>query len=340
MRYKRMLAGVFSLAISVIPLELHALTIKMGTLAPEGTNWIELAKKFSKHIEEFSNGQVRFVWYTGGVMGDEPDMIRKIKLGQLNGGGFTGMGLGIIVPEVRTLELPLLFDSYEEVDYVLQKTLPDFKERFRNHGLEFLGWAENGFVYAFSNVPIVTIEDLKKIKMWVWAGDSFAQEVFSSLGAISPIPMQVTGVLMGLQTGMINAFYNTLLGTVALQWYTQVKYLMDRPLTYSASALIISSRTWKKIPANIQAEIQEKGRELIDEMKKIARADNAKAKKAMLEAGITPVKPSDALINFFKKNVKKAYKNLEGKFYDKGFLEKIQFYINEYRSTHKATNKK
>lgn len=307
------------------------IVIKMGTLAPEGTSWIELAKEFSKHIENFSHGNVKFMWYAGGIMGDEPDMIRKIKFSQLHGGGFTGMGLGKVVPEVRGFELPLLFNTLEEVDYVLEKMFDFYKEMFRKKGFELLGWAENGFVYVFSKVELKNKSDLKNVKMWVWAGDDFAQKVFSSFGEISPIPMDITSVLMGLQTGMVNSFYNTPIAALALQWYKETKYFIDIPISYSASALVISSTVWEKIPDDVKKEIEKKGKELIDKMKKIAREDNKKATEEMFRSGIQKIKPSEELINYFKQSVPVAYKELEGKFYTPDLLSKIKFYLEEYR---------
>lgn len=314
----------------------NALTIKMGTLAPEGTVWLDLARKFSKQIEEISNGEVKFVWYAGGVMGDEPDMVRKIKFGQLQGGGFTGMGLGKVVPEVRAIELPLLFKNFSEVDYVLDKMLPYYKQLFKKKGLDFLGWAENGFVYVFSKEPLKSKKDLKKVKMWVWSGDNFAQTVFSSLKSISPIPMDITSVLMGLQTGMVNSFYNTPIAALALQWYREINYFIDIPITYSSSALVISSRMWAKIPPDIKKEIEKRGKILIEQMKKTAREDNNRAINAMLQAGIKKIEPSTELITFFNESMKEAFKNLEGKFYKKELLGKIQKFLEEYRKNNKA----
>jgi len=139
--------------------------IKFATLAPEGSTWMNIMHELDDELYERSGGEVGFRIYAGGVSGDESDVLRKIRIGQLHAAGFTGVGMGEILPEVRVLDLPFLFFNYGEVDYVLERTRETFSRRFAEEGFELMGWAEVGFVYFYSKEPIKTQEDLKSRKL-------------------------------------------------------------------------------------------------------------------------------------------------------------------------------
>ena len=141
-----------------------------------------------------SNGEVSFRIYSGGAFGDEKDVLRKMRFGQVNSAGITGMGLGEILPEIRILELPYLFNNYNEIDYIKEKYFDRFAERFEEKGFVLLGWAEVGFVYIFTRDRVNNFDDMLKLKrMWVWEGDPLAEATFKEIG-VNPIQLPLTDV--------------------------------------------------------------------------------------------------------------------------------------------------
>ncbi|NOX37659.1 MAG: ABC transporter substrate-binding protein [Calditrichaeota bacterium] len=305
--------------------------IKFATLAPEGSTWLNVMKAFDAEIRELTNGEVRFKIYAGGIQGDEKDVLRKIRLGQLHSAGFTGVGLGEILPEVRILDAPLLFRNYEEIDYITNLLYDEFFEKFRKVGYALIGWTEVGFVYVYSKKPITTLQDLKNTKMWMWEGDPVAEATFRALG-VSAIPLSVTDVLTSLQTNLIEAVYTSPLACVSLQWYTKVKYMMDVPLADATGAILISNRMFNKLPEKYQRLLIEKGREHMAELIKQSRVDNEKAIEIMLKNGIQLVHVPEENLGAFYEAGARARRNLVGKLYSQEFLTRIETALEEFRA--------
>ena len=152
---------------------------KVATLAPEGSVWVNQFQEFAKEVADKSGGEIQFKLYTGGIMGDDQAMYRKIRVGQLNGGGFTMTGIADVIPDFRVLAIPFLFRSYDEVDAVCKALVPYFKNKFRDQGLEFIAMTEVGFIYTMSTQPVASMADLKKGKSWAPSGDPITGTFFS-----------------------------------------------------------------------------------------------------------------------------------------------------------------
>ncbi len=311
----------------VVPLAAGAqkkIIIKLGTVAPEGSTYMDVAHQLEKAVEARSGGRVDVRWYAGGVLGDEPDMIRLMKLGQLHGAGLTGMGLGQIDIAIRAVELPFLMKNYSEVDKVLNGLFPVFKSRILERGFVIIGIAENGFVYFFGKRPIRTVDDIRGYKMWVWAADSFAIEAFKSIPGVLSIPLPLTDVLTALATGIIEGFYNTPLAAVALQWTTRVKYMLDIPVVYGSAWFIMEKRFFDSLPADIQRIIVEVGNHYFNIIRKSAREDNKKALKAIAESGIEIIKPSPEEEKRFGQIGLEARKKVIKKFIPPEIMQRIE----------------
>ncbi|MEW6291041.1 MAG: TRAP transporter substrate-binding protein DctP, partial [Thermodesulfobacteriota bacterium] len=193
---------------------------KVATLAPEGSVWTKRFREFSREVEDKSNGEVGFKIYAGGVMGDDLAMYRKMRVGQLNGGGFTMTGIGSVVPDFRVLGIPFLLHSYAELDWVKQGLLEHFNKTFAENGLELIALTEVGFIYTMSTVPIATVEELKKSTCWAPDNDPLSAGFLETLGA-APIPLSIPDVLTSLQTGLIGTVFNSFYGSIVLQWYSK-----------------------------------------------------------------------------------------------------------------------
>jgi len=308
-----------------------AIKIKFATVAPEGSTWMMVMDEFNKAVQEATNGKVKFQIYAGMVQGDEKDVLRKIRINQLHGGGFTGVGLGIVLPEVRILDAPFLFRSYDEIDFIKNKFFSRFAENFEKKGYILLGWAEVGWVCVYTNTPVRNVGDFKGVKMWMWEGDPLAEATFNALG-ISPIPLPITDVLTSLQTGMIDGVYSSPLGCIALQWHTKVDYFIDVPLTNSNGAALISKRMFNKLTPEQQKILKEQGRKYFDKLTKLSREDNQKSTEAILKSGVEKIQiTNQAVLNNFREIGREARENLVGELYDQELLNQIESALTEFR---------
>ena len=211
---------------------------KIASIAPDGSIWAKRFQDFAEEVEKESKGNIRFKVYLGGIMGDDLAMYRKMQIGQLQGGGFTMTGIGPVVPDFRVMGIPFLFRSYDEVDWVKKGLLPHFEKAFSVKGLELIAMTEVGFVYSMSTYPLLTLDDLVKTKSWVPKGDPISATFLQTLG-MTPISLSIPDVLTSLQTGMVNTVYNSLYGSIVLQWFTKAIYISDTPFGYAYGALLI-----------------------------------------------------------------------------------------------------
>jgi len=306
--------------------------IRFATVAPDGSTWMKVMREYTKAVEDATNNEIKFKIYPGQVAGDEKDVLRKIRIGQLDSGGFTGVGLGEILPEVRIMDAPFLFRSYDEVDYVANQFFDYFSKKFEEKGFVLLGWAEVGFVYVFTNQPINSLSDMNGVKMWMWEGDPIAEATFKAFN-ISAIPLSITDVLTSLQTNLINGVYISPYACTVVQWHTKVKYMLDLPLADSNGAILISKKKFDKLTASQKETLKKLSREYFGQLTQLSRKDNAESLNLLKETGIifTTITDKNTLNSFYESG-KKARRDLIGKLYDEEFLLKVEGLLNTYRS--------
>ncbi len=319
----------------MLSLAIIGLTIKLGALSPEGSSYMVLANKFKEEFEKLTG--IKVVWYAGGVMGDEPEMVRKIKFGQLNGGGFTGYGLSIIEGSVRIFEIPGVFKTYDEFFYVWEKFKDEIRAKFEEKGFELIVYFPIGFVYIFSQKPITKLDDFKGVKLWVWSGDPLAGEVAQSLrGYAQLINLSIADVLTGLQTGMINSFYNLPYGAVALQWTNHIKYMLDLPISLATGGIVISKKVINEMKPEQKKIFYELMQKYFNEASKSLLGENENALKEIQKKGIKIIKiPEDSEdIKKFRQEVfKKVHEKFKGELYSQElydiFIKEVEKYRNE-----------
>jgi len=322
------------LLLSVIAFGQKTFTIKMATVAPEGSSWIAELHDFEKQIAELTDGQISFRVYANAVQGSEKDVLRKMKLGQIDAATFTGVGLGDIVPEVRILDLPFLFRTSEEVDYVNSNLFSEFQTKFEEKGFYLVGWAEVGFVYLFTKKPVTTISDFKNIKMWLWKGDPLAKTTFEVMN-ISAIPLEITDVHTSLQTGMIDGVYISPYGVLALQWYVRTNYILEYPLTNSVGAVLMTTRKLNSMPDDLSQILVDETRKSMRRIVVSSREDNLESLTVLQEAGLELVSPKNqAAIDEFNAAGVEVREKLSGKLYSQELLDKIIRLLTEYRELH------
>ncbi|OQX95679.1 ABC transporter substrate-binding protein [candidate division KSB1 bacterium 4572_119] len=306
--------------------------IKFASLAPEGSTWMNVMKELDQEIRKQTNGDVGFRLYPGGVAGDEKDVLRKIRMGQLHSAGFTGVGLGEILPEVRIFDSPFLFRNYNEVDFIQNKFFDKFARGFEKEGYILLGWADVGFVYVYSNNPVNKLADMKNVKMWMWEGDLVAESTFKALG-ISPIPLSVIDVMTALQTGMVDGVYTSPLAAIALQWFTKTKYMMEFSLADAAGAVLISKKMFKKLPEDYQKILLETSKSYLEKLMLLSREENQKSIKALKDQGIQIVAspPADQMKQFYEAG-KKARRMMVPRLYPLSLVEEVEQALDKFRA--------
>jgi TRAP-type transport system periplasmic protein len=305
--------------------------IKFSTLAPEGSSWMKSLRRFSGKIKKATEGNVSFKFYPGGVSGDEKDVIRKMRIGQLHGAGFTGVGLGAILPEVRVLDLPFLFQSDQEIEHVYQAMNDHFVERFDKKGYVLLGWVPVGWVHFLSKKPIQTVTDLRESKPWLWEGDPLVEQAYEGMD-VQPIPLSITDVLLSLQTGMVDTVYSSTQGALVLQWFTKVKHMTRLRMGYATGGVLISKRKFKKLPPAYQKVLREISSECLTELATVIQKDNLKAEKVLENNGIKWVpQPDPAAIKMFQQAGATARQNLSGKLFSPELLNKVLQHLDEVR---------
>jgi TRAP-type C4-dicarboxylate transport system substrate-binding protein len=304
--------------------------IKFATLAPEGSTWMKTMHAIDEEVRRRTENRLGFKFYPGGVQGDEKDVLRKIRNGQLHGGGFTGFGLGSVVSEVRVQELPFMFESLDELDYLREQTDSYFFDAFSDKGFEHLGWSDVGFVYVFSKNPVRSPEDLQSARMWIWAGDPLAELFFKAFG-ISPIPLSAPDVLTSLQTGIIDAVYGSTLACIALQWFTRVDYMSDVPVTHGLGAALVSKKALRKIdPADVEILI-EVSRPLLRQLSERTRVQNVEAIDELKKEGVEVLAIQDAVRAEFFRTGRSAWGDGVDKLYSQELLDRVTALLTEYR---------
>lgn len=268
-----------------------ATTIKIATVAPDGTAWMKEMRAGAEAVKKDTADRVEIKFYPGGVMGDEATVLRKVKIGQLQGGAFTGGELSQVDKEAQLYSLPFLFKTPEEVDTVRAKLDDRLKQALQKDGFETLGISGGGFAYLMSVKDIRNKDDLKAAKVWVPQGDRIAEAGFKA-GGVTPIPLPLADVYTSLQTGLIDTAANTPAGAIAFQWHTKIKHMVDLPLTYVVGILVVDKKAFDALSAEDQKAVKDDIGAAFARLEKINRDDNAQAREALQKQGIEIFKPN------------------------------------------------
>jgi TRAP-type transport system periplasmic protein len=328
----RGIAVIAALWLALLPAA-HAakVTLKIATVAPDGSAWMQMFDRMKKEVLEATGGRVEFKAYPGGVLGEEKDVLFKMKVGQVDGAGFMGTGLGKACPDSRALMLPFVFADLDEVDDIFGRITPQLEDCAGKNGYVALGWIEIGFSYLYSTRPVANLADLRAAKPWSAPGDEIFEALFQA-GKISSIPVQLPDVLTALQTGLIDTVYAPPLAAIALQWFTRVKYRNDLSLLYSFGALFLSDRSWQKVPEEHRDKVLEichrRSRELTTEVRK----SNVEALQVLARNGIKDVHPSDADVKEFAEMSNRAHEQMKGSIYSAEIYDLVQRYLREHRA--------
>ena len=306
-------------------------TFKIASLAPEGSVWVESFKQFATEVTEKTGGEIGFRIYPGGIMGDDKAMYRKMRVGQLHGGGFTMTGIADIINDFRVLAIPFMFRSYEEVDHVVDALLPHFHSEFANHDLQLIAMTEVGFVYTFSASPKITIEDLQKGKTWAPSNDPLTTEFLKSLD-ISPIPLTIPDVLSSLQSGLIDTAFNSLYGSIVLQWFTKAPYVTDQPYGYAYGAFIMNQKSLSGVSSEHRQIIEKAADKYFSELIVKTRKSNRESRDVLIEQGVTFIKTTDEVVKKLERQRDITISRLAGSSFSTQSYSILKTALEQFRS--------
>lgn len=312
---------------------LDAKNIKFATLAPKGSTWMNNFEAMGKEMRAKTDGKLRLRIFPNGVQGDELDVVRKMRAGLLHAGAMTATGLGEIQKEVLIFQLPRMFKTYGELDYVRDYLQADLESAFKDAGYILLGMGDIGYYYIFSNQPIRTIADLQasSVKMWARTTDRIALEFYGRAN-IATVPREVSQVLPSLYSGQLNTVVASPYVAVALQWYDQFKYMSDLPVNVGIGATIITRKRFDQLSPLQQKVMRETAQAYQHDLIQSIRKDNDRALEALQKkAGIEVVEFAKSDREAWDALAIETHNALVGEIYSQEFLDKINKLLQEYR---------
>lgn len=322
---------LFLFVLLAFPTLSQALDLKIATLAPDGTAWMQDMRKGAEEIVSRTEGRVNIKFYPGGSMGSDRIVLRKIRAGQLHGGALTGGALGDIDPDLNIYSLPFLFRSIEELDYVRARMDKAFAAGLEKQGFVSFGFSDGGFAYIMSNTPTRRVDDLKTQKVWIPEGDDISRALFEALG-VSPVPLPLTDVLTGLQTGLVTTIAAPGVGAITLQWHSRVKYLTDVPTVYIFAALAVDKKTFMKIAPADQAVVRSVMEKIFTNFTRLNRIDEQNARRALKKQGIEFVSLPPEELGILHRAAQTTIDRLaQKKVFGTEALNAVQGHLNTYR---------
>ncbi len=309
--------------------------LKFATLAPSGSTWMKAFEAWGKELVTKSQGRLVVKFYPGGISGDEPDMLKKIRFGQLQGAALSGHGIGEIFPPARILETPFLFRDHAEIDAVRAAIQPALETGFRNNQYELIAWMEVGNIHFFSTRPLASLDELARRRIWQWQGDRFIDAFFKANGW-SPVALPITEVYTGLSTGLVDTVVSTPLASIALQWAGKTPYMSTQPIATGIGAVVVSDRFYRGLPADLQTLLKNSGVPLSQTLVADTRRDDRQslavlAQRTQPMAGMQNVDLAEQTVR-----TRKTIDALEAQHYLSAELDRqVDAALNRYRSGRK-----
>jgi len=305
--------------------------VKLGTSAPEGSSWHKILMEMGQKWRDAPGGGVNLRIYAGSVLGDEPDMVRKMRVGQIQAAALTAAGLADIEDAVSALQIPMMYDSYAELDYVREKIRPDLEKLLDAKGFVVLNWGDAGWVHFFAKEPFSKPDDLKSRKLFVWAGDSHSVDLWKAAG-FRPVPLAATDILPGLQTGLIDAFDVPPLVALANQWFGLAPYMLDLNWAPLVGATVITKRGWEKIPPAARDAVMAAAREAGERFRKEIRTADGEAIDAMKKRGLTVLPADTGVVGAWRTAAEGVYPQIKGSIVPAEMFDRVRKLRDEYRA--------
>jgi len=308
----------------------HALTIKIGTIVPLRSPWVNELKKLGIEWGKITNGEVDIKIYAGSIAGNETDMVRKIRMGTLGGAVFTNRGIMSIYPDAYVLNIPFFLESEAEFDYVLEKMSPFIEKEIEKKGFKVLIWAKAGWLYFYSKRPVLYPDDLKKHKLSFTTGAADMELAWKKSG-YHVVPNQLKDMMMALQSGMVDSFYLPPLMAASGQYFALAPNMCSLRITPLLGGLVLSDKVWQKIPDKYKAQMVAVAQKMADNLYKKTVELEIEAIEEMKKNGLKINQvPPDALEKW-KAASDKGMDVLIGKVFTKEIFDMLMMHVKEFR---------
>ena len=310
---------------------LGAQTIKLGSLAPEGSPWDKALRRIARDWSAASNGRLRVKVFAGGIAGDEPSMIRKIRINQLQAAAITGVGLGSIIEDFYAVQLPFVVRTPGEMEYVMGELEPTFSRMLEQKGFALVAWFLAGWAHLFTKTPVDLPRQAKQLKLH---GDPASPEIFDTWKELGfrVVPVAPTEVLGALQSDLLEGFLLTPLTAAALQWFGPAKNMMDLPLAPMLSGIVVSKRVWEGIRQPLKDELLA----IVDRQLRTLSEETAsleqEAIQIMLQNGLQIQPVSREAAAEWKRVMEQGLELISGNVVSEPLVEEVQNLLEEYRS--------
>jgi TRAP-type C4-dicarboxylate transport system substrate-binding protein len=300
----------------------EAITLRIASLAPAGSSWMKVLNAWKKTLEEETDGRLKLRFYPGGSQGDERDFVRKMRVGQLDGGVVTMTGMSMLVRPMVILVLPDFLDTYEKLDRVRQKMAKDFEKMFDDEGFMMVAWGDAGKTRLFSQNKIEQPSDIKSMRPWMWKDDLVFIEFYDVIGA-SGVRLGVPEVYPGLQTKMVDVVTSSALTAVALQWYTRVKYMTGHNTAIIAGGMVMRKEKIEGLPPDLKDAFLRTAERVETLLNKTIRRDDQKAYDVVIKKGIVATDTSKYRAEW-DEAAKQVRDRMTGRVFSKSLLQAVE----------------
>ena len=305
--------------------------IRMATLAPKGSSFHQSLQMMGQKWRGAPDGGATLTIYTDGTMGSEFDVIRRMRIGQLQAAMLTVVGLADIEESVHVLEyMPMMFRSLKEMEHVLERLRPTLEKKMLEKGFVTLFWGDAGWIRWFTNKPVKYPEDLKKMDIFVWAGDTEQSNLMIAAG-YHPVPLEASDILTGLETGMIDVVSTTPTYALAGQFYRKAKYMLEVNWAPLLGATVITKKAWDSLSARDREFILETAAEAGREIKTQSRLESEQSVGAMMKRGLVVQEVGPEIQARWEAAAKEFYPKIRGSMVPEEIFDEVQRYIREYR---------
>jgi TRAP-type transport system periplasmic protein len=329
---------VLILFILLLTETVYAVRLKIATLSPEGSMWMEKMRKGAEMVAQKTDNRVTFKFYPGGVMGNDKTVLKKIRIGQLQGGAVVAGSLSQFFPANQIYAQPLKFKTIKEVDYVRKYMDQYVIDGLDNAGFVTFGLIGGGFAYIMSQKPIATVQDLRNQKVWIPDNDKISQDSIQAFG-VTPIPLSIADVRTGLQSGLINTVATSPVGAVVLQWHTQIKYITNIPLIYLHAVLAVDKKKFLKINEQDRKIVTQIMTKALNEIDIQNREDDINAIQTLKNRGITFITPSkDDLADWQKIADVASKKMVESGILPRDMADRLDNHLTDFHSNAQTKN--
>ena len=309
-----------------------SVSIKVATLAPDGSSWVQAIRDIDADIREATAGELGLRIYPGGVQGDEDVMIRKMRVGQLHAAGFGGIGVSRLFADVLAIETPFLFEDYEEIDYVLERMREFYTSGYERNGYVLLGWADVGFIHLLSKKPIAGVADMQKANVWRLQGEPITGVLFKK-AKVRSVPLSIPDVLLGLQTNLVEVVYASPAAAIVLQWFTRVTHFTDLPINYALGAFLMDKRAFDRLSQEHRELLREVSWKHMREQMTHSRQQNDEALLVLEQQGLIRVVPPEDEVRGFRALVDEAMPELIENAFSRESFDLVEKHLAELRLT-------